>query len=294
MDNVAPPQDVRRLIFVAGIHGRTGTSLVKRLLCWHPQVSAVSGGETQIFEALSELWPTLLDDVAYTPSVSATALAAFVQHVRGKLGETPELQRAINELYRNLDVHYMRLPGHPRLPIAPPATHQVLIKAMATFVTESFRAAALDPSRPVLCEKTPSNALYLPRIKLLFPDSRGVVMVRNPVDVAFSHTRRDWGPTDPVQAAKYTAAYFRRWRDARGADSKWIVIRHEDVVSKPIQIINQIIAHVQLDSSSEVTRRTWTEVRPSVDLRTTVPADVLKAMHYHLNEFLEEFGYSES
>src|ERR1035437_3389106 len=78
------PESTRRMIFIGGVHGRTGTSLVKRLVCQHPQVSAVAAGETRMFEAISELWPLLSTDVGYTPGGGTNGLKAFAEHVRDR------------------------------------------------------------------------------------------------------------------------------------------------------------------------------------------------------------------
>ena len=169
----------------------------------------------------------LLADVAYCPAGAVSALAGFAAHVRETLGDTPELRVAFEQLEHSLGVGYMRLPGRPRLPLPAPQAEEPLAATLGAFVLQAFSAAALNPALPVLCEKTPSNALYFPRLCRILPEARIVVMVRDPVAVALSHTQRDWGPTDPLEAASYTAAYFRRWRLMAIEDERCLVVRHE-------------------------------------------------------------------
>ena len=102
----------------------------------------------------------------------------------------------------------------------------------SAFILQAFSAVALNPSLPVLCEKTPSNALYFQLLRRLVPGARMVGLVRDPIAVALSHTQRDWGPTDPVEAASYSAAYFRRWRMLEVQDQCCLVVRHEDLVAE--------------------------------------------------------------
>lgn len=285
------PESTRRMILIGGVHGRTGTSLVKRLVCQHPQVSAVAAGETRMFEAISELWPLLSTDVGYTPGGGTNGLKAFAEHVRDTLGDTPEIRKSLGRLDKTLGVRYMRLIGRPRLPLPVPQSDEVLAKAFGVFISEAFRAAALDPSRPVLCEKTPSNALYFPRIRRLLPTARIVVMVRNPVAVALSHTKRDWGPTDPIQAARYTAAYFRRWRDMEVQDERCLLVRHEDLVDEPERVFSGVLDHLGLSRTSSVIKYAASQMRPTVDRRSELSASANDEMRALLSDALHHFGY---
>ncbi|AWW35986.1 hypothetical protein DN051_04425 [Streptomyces cadmiisoli] len=281
----------RRLFFVGGVHGRTGTSVVKRLLCAHPQVSAVSGGETRMLEAVSEVWPMLDPDLGYTPGTASTALAEFAQHVRETLGDTPEVQAALTGLSADLGAGSVRLVGRPRLPLPPPTSSGDLVRSFGRFVTDVFAACALDPARPYLCEKTPSNAQYIRRLRLLFPDARVVVMVRHPVHVALSHTRRDWGPPDPVEAAHYTAAYFRSWREAFSEDSAVLLVRHERLVSEPGQVLEEVRAFLGLTADADWLKWAGGAIRSSQDRTASLPESGLADMHTALALELEQHGY---
>lgn len=288
----APPSEVsRRVIFIGGVHGRTGTSVVKRLVCCHPDVSAVGAGETRILEAICELWPMLLSDVAYCPAGAVSALADFAAHVRDTLGDTPELRAALEQLERSLGAVYLRLPGWPRLPLPEPQVEETLAATLGTFILQAFSAVALNPSRPVLCEKTPSNALYFSRIRRLLPKARIVVMVRDPVAVSLSHTQRDWGPSGVLEAASYTASYFRRWRLMAIEDERCLVVRHEDLVTEPIHVFSHLLDHLGLRRVDALLREVGAQLRPSVDRRLGLLPSELEAMHARLSDELHAFGY---
>ncbi|MGW1616238.1 sulfotransferase family protein [Streptomyces sp. NPDC002285] len=280
-----------QLFFVGGVHGRTGTSVVKRLLCSHPHVSAVSGGETRMLEAISEVWPILDADVGYTPGAASAALAGFSSHVRETLGDTPEVQAALECLFHGLGARTVRLVGRPRLPLPSPMSSRELAPLFAVFLTSVFRAAALDPSRPFLCEKTPSNAQYIRRLRQLMPECRVVVMARHPVHVALSHTRRSWGPPDPVEAAAYTAAYFRSWRDVALDDERVAMIRHERLVAEPRQVLDEVRAFLHLPRDSDWLDRASAEIQPSQDRTASLPDKGLAGMQAELAEEIEYYGY---
>jgi hypothetical protein len=288
----APLSEVsQRVIFIGGVHGRSGTNVVKRLVCRHPDVSAVGGGETRMLEAICELWPMLLADAAYCPAGAVSALARFAAHVRETLGDTPEIRMALEQLERSLGVGYVRLPGRPRLPLPGPQAEEALAEALGTFVLQSFSAAALNPSLPVLCEKTPSNALYFSLLRRLLPGARIVVMVRDPVAVALSHTQRDWGPTDPLEAASYTAAYFRRWRLMAIEDKRCLVVRHEDLVAEPARVFSLVLDHLWLRRVDTLLRDACGQLRPSMDRRHRLLSSQLQAMRVRLSDELHAFGY---
>ncbi|MFI2346450.1 sulfotransferase family protein [Streptomyces sp. NPDC019443] len=166
-----------------------------------------------------------------------------------------------------------------------------LARALGRFIAEAFRLVALDPLRPVLCEKTPSNAQYVRRLQLLLPESRVVVMVRDPMAVALSHTQRDWGPTDPVEAAAYTAAYFRCWREFAPHAQNCFVVRHEDLVAEPARTLSAVIRFLGLRQDAAWLRCASDEIRPSTDRVGALPDVVAAQMRARLAEEAREFGY---
>lgn len=244
-----------------------------------------------MLEAIAELWPMLLADVAYSPAGAVNALAAFTAHVRDTLGDTPELTMALGQLEDRLGVCYVRLPGQPRRPLPCPQAEESLARGLGAFILEAFSAAALNPSLPVLCEKTPSNALYIQLLRRLVPGVRMVVLVRDPIAVALSHTQRDWGPTDPVEAASYSAAYFRRWRMLEIQDQCCLVVRHEDLVAEAERVFPLILDHLRLRQDDALLRYVCKQLRPSEDRRPLLPTSELEAMRVRLSAELHAFGY---
>jgi Sulfotransferase family len=244
-----------------------------------------------MIEAICELWPMLLADVAYTPAAAMSALAGLAAHVREVFGDTPELRAALGQLESSLGVTFVRLPGRPRLPLPRPQDQNALAATLGKFVLNVFSATALKTSMPVLCEKTPSNALYFMRLRRLIPTARIVVMVRNPVAVALSHTQREWGPTDPLEAASYSAAYFRRWRLMAIEDERCLVVRQEDLVTEPERVFSHMLDHLGLRHVDTFVRQACEELRPSLDRRPRLSSRQLQAVQARLSDDLLAFGY---
>lgn len=281
-----------RLIFIGGAHGRCGTSLVKRLVAYHPLVSPVTYGESRLFEFLGELWPSLLATGSYAPGPTIEALRQFRVAIRAQLGDSPEVDEALAALAEDLQVVDHRVPGRPRGPLPRPQSAGDLSSVARSFVHRVSRSAALEPGAPVLLEKTPSNAQFALAINRLLPRNPLVVMVRHPLSVAISHTRRPWGPTDPVEAARYTAAYFRRWRKIAPDVRNCLVVRHEHLVEDPHAAMSGILAHFGLPMDNAVLDRAAQEVREPEDHLATVDRQVVAAMMVELEEELAEYGYA--
>ena len=286
------PQETHRLIFIGGVHGRTGTSVVKRLLCTHPEVSAVSGGETRMLEAVEDLWPMLIADAGYTPGGASQAMSVFARHVRATLGESPAMQAALERLHEGVGARSVRLIGRARSPMPAPMREKDLSRVLGAFITDAFRLAALDPSRPVLCEKTPSNAQYIRRLQLLLPEARVALMVRDPMAVALSHTQREWGPTDPVEAAAYTAAYFRCWRGFAPHAQNCLVVRHEDLVGDPGHTLETVVRFLGLRQDATWLGHASAQIHPSQDRVHALPGVVATQMRALLADELNQWGYS--
>jgi len=264
---------------------------VKRLITWHPAVSAVGYGESRLFEAVADVWPFLRRDAAYSVPAAARAYRVFRAEVRERLGDTQGVGAALDALSERLGAVPIRLPGQQRGWLPPPLAEDVLVPSFGSFVREVLTSAALVPGRSVVCEKTPSNAQYLAHIGRLVPDARAVVLLRNPIHVALSHTTRDWGPSDPLAAATYTAAYFRRWREVAGCWGNWLLVRHEDLVTDPAGQFSRILDHLNLPRDRELLRRVSAEVRPSIDRTSTLGPMTLAGIVERLESELEAFGY---
>lgn len=281
-----------RLVFIGGAHGRCGTSLVKRLVACHPLVSPVTYGESRLFEFLGELWPSLLATGSYAPGPTMEALRHFRAAIRAQFGDSPGVDEALAALAGDLQVVDHRVPGRPRGPLPRPQSAADLVLAVRAFVHRVSRSAALEPDATVLLEKTPSNAQFALAINELLPGSPLVVMVRDPLSVAISHTRRPWGPSDPVEAARYTAAYFRRWRKIAPDVRDCLIMRHEHLVEDPRAALFSILSHFGLPMDDGVLDRAAQEVRAPEDRLTTVDRQVVAAMVVELEEELAEYGYA--
>lgn len=282
-----------RPVFIGGVHGRVGSTFLRRMLSAHPAVSAIGTGETRLIEYCADLEAALDPARGYNPQDAAIAVRAFRDHVSATLGSTPALRAPVNELEESLGCHETRLPGGVRMLVPDRVPDPDRHRAIGACVTSLLAAARLYPDREVGCEKTPSNAQYLDLIRTLLPDAPVVVLVRNPIHVALSHTQREWGPTDPVEAAQYTDAYFQRWKTVAASVpvGSYMIVRHEDLVAKPLDIASSIAAYLGIAPDPEWLDRIAREVRPPLDRLTSLTTRQRTRLCSILADSATDFGY---
>lgn len=280
-------------ILIGGAHGRVGSTFLRRVLSTHPDISPVGHGETRLVEYAADLRTALAPDGAYSPRHGASALQEFRHKVEASIGSTPGIRAALDRLTGDLRATEMRWPGSKRTEVPALVTPSTLLKALGRCLSLLMFEIRIDPNRPIGCEKTPSNAQYIRFIRSSMPESRIVVLMRHPVDVALSHTQRDWGPTDPIDAARYTAAYFRRWRHVAESvpRGEFILIRHEELVESPEATMASIARFVGVEPLESWTQTVLQSVRRSADRRSSISPKVLSSVEEILSEEIQAAGY---
>jgi hypothetical protein len=118
------------------------------------------------------------------------------------------------------------------------------------------------------CEHTPRNLLYIGEILEMFPESRFVVMIRDPRDVLLSQKRR-WrqkflGANLPVTESIRTLVNYnpitisQLWNTfIRGAaqfatDQRLLFVSFEDVIDNPAQTLAGVCEFLELDFNPEM------------------------------------------
>jgi hypothetical protein len=103
-----------------------------------------------------------------------------------------------------------------------------------------------DTDQPTLLEKTPSNMLKMRFLRRLFPESSFVVLVRHPVAQAMAVRSRGW-TREPVSKLvdHWLVAHDRMSGDLSKLD-RVIVVRYEDIVTSPGEMMAGIGAFLNL------------------------------------------------
>ncbi len=190
--------------FIIGT-GRSGTTLLQRMLAAHPGI--VIPPETHFF---SRFDPAL----RFTDPLRPRDVGAYLQRVRadpwwGELGLDIDAYRA-----------HIEADGRDAIGML-----WWMLRALEPDAAEGVRFG----------EKTPHHEKRVARIRSLFPDARFIHIVRDPRDVVVSLRREEWWPWKSVQrtARAVRKTLHRQEYTERALGERYARVRYEDLVLDP-------------------------------------------------------------
>lgn len=199
MDPVTQP------IFVVGT-GRSGTTLLRLMLCAHPRIHLTH-------EASFYVWETIGGK-----KMDGEALLAFVM--------------------RSLHFRWMRL--DPR-EVVQELPRPVPRSEIHRFYTAAMRAQAAKYGKVRWGDKTPSHANHLKRVFEDYPEARVVRIVRDPRSVVRSLVRMPWFPGSLGAAAALIGDEQRKVAPFR---DRILEISLEDLLRDPRATMERVLEHV--------------------------------------------------
>lgn len=104
-----------------------------------------------------------------------------------------------------------------------------------------------DPGRPVLMEKTPANAARVRWLEREFENAHFVAIIRDGFAVAEGIRRKAGHPLQ--RAARQWAVSNRIMLDDLAHVQHALIIRYEDLVERPADVIGQVLAFIGLDAA---------------------------------------------
>lgn len=236
-------------LFIGGT-GRSGTTLLRRIMARHPAVVSLPSelrlivdpdGALDLLTALSTRWSPYRADQALRRFFRLVSNASSPRwrgrataKALGWIDLTPPpysalacsswfdddylLQRVATLEARLLagttQGYWMGSPGFQRnatILEAGPFDRRELAGILAGFFDDLMRRRAGDSGQTHWVEDTPGNLLAAAELGDLFPTRRLVHMVRDPRDVAVSYRRQRWAPDDIGLIARRIAAMMKRW-----------------------------------------------------------------------------------
>jgi tetratricopeptide (TPR) repeat protein len=120
------------------------------------------------------------------------------------------------------------------------------------YLTRAKQAKLLDTGRGFFVDKMPFNELYLPLIRMAFPHSAIIRVVRHPLDVCVSMLSHNFTHGfncgyRPLDVATHIAAMFdlvQQYR--REMPSQELVVKYEDLVAHQEEITRRLLDHAGL------------------------------------------------
>jgi hypothetical protein len=102
-----------------------------------------------------------------------------------------------------------------------------------------------DLSKPILAEKSPPNLVRTRFLQALFPNSYFVVVTRHPV--ASSYATRKWTDAKPHTLINNWVKCHERFESDKPFLEKCIVVKYEDFVNNPNEILGHVWGELQLN-----------------------------------------------
>ena len=207
--------------FIVG-SGRSGSTLLRRMLIAHPDVYIPP--ESWVLGRCVKLWrqhPSLTwRDRVYL------ILAQFEYTPRMRERGWPELAPVAQRL----------------LAVEPKA------RSLARIIDMVYRfSAEQDSDCRRWGDKTPLSTFSLPRIRSVFPSARFIHLIRDGCDVTFSYLQAGRYHDLKLAARRWAAAAKLASRFCRRHSDQCIEIRYEQLVTKPEETLRQVCGLLDLE-----------------------------------------------
>ena len=209
-----PPIDPERSpIFVVG-NGRSGTTLLRMMLCAHPRIHLTHEGSFWVWE---DVWPDKADARGY--------LDFFV---------------------RTFSFRWLGLDPRPLLRQLPSPFSMGDRKAL---YAAAMKAKAAERGKERWGDKTPNHSANLARLFEDFPDARVIRMVRDPRWTVRSLGRMPWGTTNLVGASFLCRVEHSK---VQPFADRILEVRLEDLLAEPSATMERVLEHVGEPWSDQV------------------------------------------
>lgn len=244
-------------IFIGGT-GRSGTSHLSKILGEHPSIWSLKqecrfiidpGGIEDVVEILSGKFTHLHADdclrrLKYLLAVRLKGKeeSAFAMWDHEDNFGKENYNQFIDELFYALtDYKYRETTPYPVSGKIISTTRVVgkyfpkrseLISILRKKIGGLFDRATKANGKKDWCEKTPFNFLSFPFLRELFPNSKLIHIMRNPLYVAASYkdSTQAWAPNDMLQVCKLLEPIYKRWLYFKGHNNMdYIELRLEDI-----------------------------------------------------------------
>ena len=153
-----------------------------------------------------------------------------------------------------------------------------------------------DLSKSRLVEKSPPNLVRMRFLQALFPESYFIVLIRHPI--AVSYATRKWSETRPDSLIRHWLVCHDRFDHDRAYIKKLLVVRYEDFVLHPDEVLQETFRFLGLEHSplernvKQGMNRRYFNAYESLSHRGPIYQAYMKYMQLRFERRTCEFGYS--
>lgn len=172
--------------------------------------------------------------------------------------------------------------------------YEKAIEITRNYLDLYFQDVCLNQNAKVYFEKNTWNILFIPRIMDLWPEFKLVNIFRNPYEVVKSYTTRTWMPKDLIQSAEIYVGIINKYlSDKKGLSNSHILdVRFEELLSNPEHTVKNIYSFYGLNESDN----NWENVVLNMSKSSNSVEPELKDMLSKVsgfNEIVTKLGYDE-
>lgn len=154
-------------------------------------------------------------------------------------------------------------------------SHYLATKANANKLFKEW-SNYLDLSKEYIVEKSPPNIIRTRFLQSLFPKSKFIIILRDPIAVSFATKRWSDGSTSEL-IEHYLKAYEKLKEDLKYLKS-WHMIKYEDLISYPQKTVDEIFNYLELDT---------------IEIKHEIKQDINKKYHLQWKDEKKEFSKKE-
>lgn len=288
-------------VFIGGT-GRSGTTLLKKILARHPRVAAIEqelrvhidpDGALDLIDGITRKWTPQNADIAVTrfkklvrQTARSTIAGRAMDRLAVKCNLSPSryggwklenyfgrdrLEDALARLLTDLQISTERgfWAGSPAYRLAPeihhlPAPSIDMAKQAVRDFFSTIYAKASDSQTQCWVEDTPYNILAAERLLELFSDAQFVHIHRDPMDVVASFKAQRWGGQDALEIAKELEFTLNKISEIRAnlGPDTIIDISLPALATSPDDEMSRVLSYVGLEND-EAFDRALSEVSAS-------------------------------
>lgn len=279
-------------IFMIGGSGRSGTTILAKIMSLHPAIADVPELRYLIdpdgivdFYTTSQQWSpyhynkrlnrleTILRDVE--KNCFSDKLAAYATYVFRKLpwklrkrywgvsveNYCPDFHKNVDELLSHLititfkgEWIGMGAMNPKVMRYGPPPQKIMLAQVLGDFLRKIFSQIVEKQNVRCYLEKNTWNHIWFDSIQEILPESKLVHISRDPRDVVSSYCSQSWMPVDPVQSALILKDLLLRWEEVKCKISKesFFDISLEGLVSRPEKTLRKVCEFYGIEWSNNL------------------------------------------
>ena len=167
----------------------------------------------------------------------------------------------------------------------------IFIPMIRNFMEELF--SPLIKNKRFWIDHTPFTFLHMPDIKNIYPESKIVVIIRDPRDTISSYLNMEWGGNDVSSVSHWVYNVYSKWSELKKtviAGHDYFELKLEDLISHRDQSLVDLSNYLEIDITPSMKDVDLTEGHMR-RWETDLDSEDKSMLNELFGSFLQEYGY---